>query len=130
MQNALRHVFLGRHRAERASWSQIDRQICHHQSSTLRHIFQSLSVYIGHSCTFSSKKRINVYVDFKKRQGNRKKLKAVRSSSPYYPLFHHNTFSQTETGATVPLNIFYKRWPRNAMIIHTSVMEKEAYHGC
>jgi hypothetical protein len=45
---------------------------------------------------------ISIYI-YKKSKTHLKILKNPSGSSPYYFLSHHTTFSQTQTGATVPL---------------------------
>jgi hypothetical protein len=54
--------------------------------------------------SFSLKDCVSVYI-FQKSQELWKILKTLSSSSPIFALSNHTTFSQAQTGATVPLSI-------------------------
>jgi hypothetical protein len=58
---------------------------------------------------FSMKQYISVYV-YLKSQELWKILKTLSSSSPVFALSNHTTFSQTQTGATVPLSGECQEW--------------------
>jgi hypothetical protein len=58
----------------------------------------------GNFHPFSMKQYVSVYI-YKKLQELWKILKALSGSSSVFALSNHTTFSQTQTGATVPLNI-------------------------
>jgi hypothetical protein len=65
-------------------------------------IVQQLSTKLGNLHSFLLNCKISVYVN-KKIIDAPKFFKTYSSSPPYYFLSHYITFSQIETGATVPL---------------------------